>query len=309
LAEELLKQLLEAGTHFGHQTKRWNPKMAPYIFGERNAIYIIDLEKTVELLRRAQDFLRELARKGDIVLFAGTKRQAQDIIKEQAQACGMYWVSHRWLGGLLTNFSTIKKSIARLKEIEKMEKDGLFKSFTKKEVSLLLKEREKLEKNLGGIKDMERLPSALYVVDSKKEELAVKEAKKMGIPVVALIDTNCNPEIIDYPIPGNDDALKSIRLITTLIADAVASGRKGFLEYLAQVNIKPQVPLGGQAEELAVAQGEAQPPGEEDIKVKEEIVELAEQAAGVDKEGEMKKPLKAKAADIAPLSRMRRTKR
>lgn len=304
MAEELLKQLLEAGTHFGHQTKRWNPKMAPYIFGERNAIYIIDLEKTVECLRRAQDFLRELARKGDIVLFAGTKRQAQDIIKEQAQACGMYWVSHRWLGGLLTNFSTIKKSIARLKEIEKMEKDGLFKSFTKKEVSLLLKEREKLERNLGGIKDMERLPSALYVVDSKKEELVVKEAKKMGIPVVALIDTNCNPEVIDYPIPGNDDALKSIRLITTLIAEAVASGRKGFLEYLAQVNIKPQVPLAGQAEELAVAGGEA-----EDIKVKEEIVELAEQAAGVDKEEEMKKPLKAKAADIAPLSRMRRMKR
>lgn len=304
MAEELLKQLLEAGTHFGHQTKRWNPKMAPYIFGERNAIYIIDLEKTVERLRLAQDFLRELARKGDIVLFAGTKRQAQDIIREQAQACGMYWVSHRWLGGLLTNFSTIKKSIARLKEIEKMEKDGLFKSFTKKEVSLLLKEREKLERNLGGIKDMERLPSALFVVDSKKEELAVKEAKKMGIPVVALIDTNCNPELIDYPIPGNDDALKSIRLITTLIAEAVASGRKGFLEYLAQVNIKPQSSLQGQAEELAVAQGEA-----EDIKVKEEIVELAEQAAGVDKEGEMKKPLKAKAADIAPLSRMRRTKR
>lgn len=298
MAEELLKQLLEAGTHFGHQTKRWNPKMAPYIFGERNAIYIIDLEKTVECLRRAQDFLRELARKGDIVLFAGTKRQAQDIIKEQAQACGMYWVSHRWLGGLLTNFSTIKKSIARLKEIEKMEKDGLFKSFTKKEVSLLLKEREKLERNLGGIKDMERLPSALYVVDSKKEELVVKEAKKMGIPVVALIDTNCNPEVIDYPIPGNDDALKSIRLITTLIAEAVASGRKGFLEYLAQVNIKPQ------AEELAAAGGEA-----EDIKVKEEIVELAEQAAGIDKEGEMKKPLKTKAADIAAESRMRRMKR
>ena len=304
MAEELLKQLLEAGTHFGHQTKRWNPKMAPYIFGERNAIYIIDLEKTVECLHRAQDFLRELARKGEIVLFAGTKRQAQDIVREQAQACGMYWVSHRWLGGLLTNFSTIKKSIARLKEIEKMEKDGLFKSFTKKEVSLLLKEHEKLERNLGGIKDMERLPSALYVVDSKKEELAVKEAKKMGIPVVALIDTNCNPEVIDYPIPGNDDALKSIRLITTLIAEAVASGRKGFLEYLAQVNIKPQDPLEGQAEELAVAQGET-----EDIKVKEEIVELAEQAAGVDKEGEIKKPLKAKAADIAPLSRMRRTKR
>lgn len=283
--------------------------MAPYIFGERNAIYIIDLEKTVERLRLAQDFLRELARKGDIVLFAGTKRQAQDIIREQAQACGMYWVSHRWLGGLLTNFSTIKKSIARLKEIEKMEKDGLFKSFTKKEVSLLLKEREKLERNLGGIKDMERLPSALFVVDSKKEELAVKEAKKMGIPVVALIDTNCNPEVIDYPIPGNDDALKSIRLITTLIAEAVASGRKGFLEYLAQINIKPQAPIGGEAEELAAAPGEAHPPGEEDIKVKEEIVELAEQAAGVDKEGEMNKPLKTKAADTAPLSRMRRTKR
>ena len=303
MAEELIKQLLEAGVHFGHQTKRWNPKMAPYIFGERNSIYIIDLEKTVECLRRAQDFLRELARKGETVLFVGTKRQAQDIIKEQVASCGMYSVSYRWLGGLLTNFSTIKKSIARLKEIEKMERDGLFKSFTKKEVSLLLKEREKLERNLGGIKDMERLPAALYVVDSKKEELAVKEAKKLGIPVVGLIDTNCNPALIDYPIPGNDDAIKSIRLITTLIAEAVLEGRKGFLEYLAQVSIKPQAET-----EPDAAEKEA-PGGEEDIKVKEEIIELAEQAAGVDKEGEIKKPLKAKAADTAAEGKLRRLKK
>lgn len=299
MAEELIKQLLEAGVHFGHQTKRWNPKMASFIFGERNSVYIIDLEKTVEYLKRARDFLRELTRRGEMVLFVGTKKQAQDIIKEQAAACGMYVVSHRWLGGLLTNFSTIKKSIARLKDIDKMKEDGRIASFTKKEVSLLLKERDKLEKGLGGIKDMEKLPAALFVVDSKKEELAIAEAKKLGIPVVALIDTNCNPELIDYPIPGNDDAIKSIRLITTLIAESIAEGRKGFLEYLSQANIQSQ------AQELAVKE-DKDSLKEEPLEVKEEIVEIAEKVAGVDKEGDSKKPLKNKPLDSSLDSKGRR---
>lgn len=292
MAEELIKQLLEAGVHFGHQTKRWNPKMASFIFGERNSVYIIDLEKTVEYLKRARDFLKELTRRGEMVLFVGTKKQAQDIIREQAAACGMYVVSHRWLGGLLTNFSTIKKSIARLKDIDKMKEDGRISSFTKKEVSILSKERDKLEKNLGGIKDMERLPAALFVVDSKKEELAIAEAKKLGIPVAALIDTNCNPDLIDYPIPGNDDAIKSIRLITTLVAESIAEGRKGFLEYLSQANIQSQ------AEELVSQEKESSNP-EGAVEVKEEVVELVEEAVSIDKEGDSKKPLKPKAADAA----------
>ena len=294
MAEELIKQLLEAGVHFGHQTKRWNPKMAPFIFGERSSIYIIDLEKTVEYLQRAREFLKELARKGEMVLFVGTKKQAQEIIREQACSCGMHYVSHRWLGGLLTNFSTVKKSVARLKDIEKMKEDGRMLSFTKQEFSLLLKEREKLEKNLGGIKDMERLPAALFVIDSKKEGLAVSEARKLGIPVVALIDTNCNPDRVDYPIPGNDDAIKSIRLITTLIAESLAEGRKGFLEYLAQVDIRAQ------AEKLsATGAAEAGNTPEQDVEVKEEIIELAEKVVGVDKDDDFKKSIKAKSADLA----------
>lgn len=271
MTNELIKQLLEAGVHFGHQTKRWNPKMAPYIFGERNKVYIIDLEKTAECLQKAREFLKDLARKGGSVLFAGTKRQAQDICREQAQSCGMYWVSQRWLGGLLTNYATIKKSIARLKEINKMQEDGSIKNFTKKEISLMMKERDKLEKNLGGIKDMERLPGALFVVDSKKEELAVAEARKLGIPIVALIDTNCNPELIDYPIPGNDDAIKSIRLVTSLIAESISEGRKGFLEYLAQVNVNVK------------DEKEPAAPEEAGIVIKEEILEIAESVVALNK--------------------------
>ena len=288
MAEELIKQLLEAGVHFGHQTKRWNPKMASFIFGERNDIYIINLEKTVEYLQRAREFLKDLARKGDIVLFVGTKKQAQAIIVEQAKHCGMYYVSNRWLGGLLTNFATIKKSIARLKDIEKMKEDGRMSSFTKKEVSMFLKEQEKFEKNLGGIKDMERLPSVIFVIDSKKESLAVAEARTLGIPIVGLIDTNCNPDLIDYPIPGNDDAIKSIRLITTLIAESIAEGRKGFLEYLTQVNIKEQVDEAALKKESESS--------DEEVEVKEEIVALAEGVVGVEKGEGLKHPLKAKLA-------------
>lgn len=299
MAEELIKQLLEAGVHFGHQTKRWNPKMASFIFGARNNVYIINLEKTVEYLERAKNFLRNLALKGETVLFVGTKKQAQAIIVEQAKACSMYYVSNRWLGGLLTNFATIKKSIARLKDIEKMKEDGRFNSFTKKEVSLLLKEKGKLEKNLGGIKDMERFPGALFVIDSKKESLAVAEARKLAIPVAALIDTNCNPDLINYPIPGNDDAIKSIRLITSLIAEAIAEGRKGFLEYLAQADIKAQ------ADALAAA-GKEESISDEDIEVKEEIVELAEKVVGVDKDEDTKRPLKGRPADIASEAKMKR---
>lgn len=304
MAEELIKQLLEAGVHFGHQTKRWNPKMASFIFGERNSVYIIDLEKTVEYLKRARDFLKELTRRGEMVLFVGTKKQAQDIIREQAASCGMYVVSHRWLGGLLTNFSTIKKSVARLKDIEKMKEDGRILSFTKKEASLLLKQRDKLEKDLGGIKDMERLPAALFVIDSKKEGLAIAEARKLGIPVVALIDTNCNPDMVDYPIPGNDDAIKSIRLITTLVAESIAEGRKGFLEYLSQANIQSQ------AEELVSQDKEISKPEGGAVELKEEIVEIAEKVAGVDKEEDSKKPIKGKSLDsTSDLRGKRRSKK
>ena len=295
MTNELIKQLLEAGVHFGHQTKRWNPKMAPYIFGERNKVYIIDLEKTAECLQKARDFLKDLTRKGGSVLFVGTKRQAQDIIREQAGLCGMYWVSQRWLGGLLTNYATIKKSIARLKEINKMQEDGSIKSFTKKEISLMMKERDKLEKNLGGIKDMERLPGALFVIDSKKEELSVAEARKLGIPIVALIDTNCNPELIDYPIPGNDDAIKSIRLVASLISESVAEGRKGFLEYLAQVSVNVKEDKEPAASQEAV------------IEIKEEILEIAENVAALNKgeDGDSRKAIKVKPVEgAAPGARL-----
>ena len=291
MADELIRQLLEAGVHFGHQTKRWNPKMAPYIFGARNSIYIINLEKTLECLKTAREFLKGLAIKGETILFVGTKKQAQAMVAEQAKACGMPHVSSRWLGGLLTNFSTIKKSVARLKDIDKMKEDGRLANFTKKEVGLMMRERGKLENSLGGIKDMERLPAALFVVDSKKEELAVAEARKLGIPVAGLIDTNCNPELIDYPIPGNDDAIKSIKLIISLVAESIAEGRKGFLDYLTQASVKPDISEIQGLSEGAKVEGE-------DIKVKEEIVELAEKAAGVDKNDTgIKHPLKTKPAD------------
>ena len=231
---ELMKQLLEAGVHFGHQAKRWNPKMAKFIFNKRSEIYIIDLEKTVECLNQARDFLLDIASQGKIILFAGTKRQAQEVIKREAIRCGMFYVNQRWLGGLLTNFQTIKKSIQRLKEIEKMKEDGLFSVLSKKEVASLTKEKDKLNKNLCGIKDMGGLPDAIFIIDSKKEETAIKEAARLSIPIVALIDTNCNPDEVTFPVPGNDDAIKSISLITTLIADTVLEGRKKFLSYLAE---------------------------------------------------------------------------
>ena len=234
---ELVKQLLEVGVHFGHRTARWNPKMAKYIFGQKSGIYIIDLEKTVECLDKAREFLLDLASRGKGIIFIGTKKQAQDIIQEEAQRCGMYYVNVRWLGGLLTNFSTIKKSIQRLKSIEKMREDGTFKMLVKKEVISLEKEAALFKRNLSGIVLMEDLPDAVVVVDTNKEITAVKEARRLGIPIVAIVDSNSNPDIIDYPIPGNDDAIKSIRLIISLLADAVIEGRKRFLSYLGSETV------------------------------------------------------------------------
>jgi small subunit ribosomal protein S2 len=220
-----MKELLEAGVHFGHQTKRWNPKMKQYIFGERNGIYIIDLQKTLKLFKEATQFVTDLVAQGKIVLFVGTKRQAQDAIAEEANRCGMYYVNQRWLGGLLTNFSTIQKSIKRLKELDSMATDGRYELLPKKEVTRLERERTALEKNLAGIKNMPRLPDALFVIDSKNEEIAVAEARRLGIPVIAIVDTNCDPDFVDYVIPGNDDALRAIRLFTVKISDSVLEGQ------------------------------------------------------------------------------------
>ena len=222
-----MKQLLEAGVHFGHQTRRWNPKMAEYIFTERNGIYIIDLQKTVKKIEEAYAFIKEVAESGKEVLFVGTKKQAQDSIKEEAERVGMYWVNARWLGGMMTNFKTIKKRIDRLEQLTKMEEDGTFDLLPKKEVINLKAEREKLEKYLGGIKDMKELPGALFVVDPRKEKIAIEEAKKLGIPVVAIVDTNCDPEDVDYVIPGNDDAIRAVKLIASTIANAIIEGRQG----------------------------------------------------------------------------------
>ena len=222
-----MKQLLEAGVHFGHQTRRWNPKMAEYIFTERNGIYIIDLQKTVKKIEEAYAFIKEVAESGKEVLFVGTKKQAQDSIKEEAERVGMYWVNARWLGGMLTNFKTIKKRIERLEQLTKMEEDGTFDLLPKKEVINLKAERDKLEKYLGGIKDMKKLPGALFIVDPKKEKIAVAEAKKLGIPVVAIVDTNCDPEDVDYVIPGNDDAIRAVKLIASTIANAIIEGNQG----------------------------------------------------------------------------------
>lgn len=225
-----MKQLLEAGVHFGHQTRRWNPKMKPYIFGARNGIYIIDLQRTVRLFNTAYQFVAERAAAGESILFVGTKQQARDTIREEAERCGMYYIDHRWLGGMLTNFKTIKQRIDRLKELEAMIEDGSINRFPKKEILQLQGEREKLLKNLGGIKEMTRLPGVLYVVDTQRENIAVAEANRLGIPVVAIVDTNCDPDVIDYPIPGNDDAIRAIRLITSKIADACIEGRQRYME-------------------------------------------------------------------------------
>lgn len=222
-----MKQLLEAGVHFGHQTRRWNPKMAEYIFTERNGIYIIDLQKTVKKIDEAYAFVKELAASGKSILFVGTKKQAQESIETEATRCDMFYVNQRWLGGMLTNYKTIKKRIERLNDLEVMEEDGTFEVLPKKEVIRLRAEKEKLEKNLKGIKNMGDLPGAMFVVDPRKERIAIQEAKILGIPVIAIVDTNCDPEEADYPIPGNDDAIRAVKLLTSKIADAVIEARQG----------------------------------------------------------------------------------
>ena len=227
MAVVAMKQLLEAGVHFGHQTRRWDPKMAEYIFQARNGIHIIDLQKTSKKLDEAYAFLKEQAEEGKTVLFVGTKKQAQECMKEAAIKCGMYYVDQRWLGGMLTNFETIRTRVQRLKDLEAMQEDGTFDVLPKKEVILLKKEMEKLERNLGGIKDMEELPGVIFLVDPKKERIAILEARKLGIPVIGLVDTNCNPEDVDYPIPGNDDAIRAVKLIMDVMANAVIEGRQG----------------------------------------------------------------------------------
>ena len=227
MAVVAMKQLLEAGVHFGHQTRRWDPRMAEYIFQARNGIHIIDLQKTSKKIDEAYQFVKEASEEGKEILFVGTKKQAQDSIKEEAERCGMYYVNQRWLGGMLTNFSTIKTRIARLKELEEMQEDGTFDVLTKKEVAALLHEKEKLENNLGGIKEMTRVPDVMFIVDPRKERIAIQEAHTLGIPIVAIVDTNCDPEEVDFVIPGNDDAIRAVKLIASKIADAVIESKQG----------------------------------------------------------------------------------
>ena len=264
MAVVAMKQLLEAGVHFGHQTRRWDPKMAEYIFQARNGIHIIDLQKTSKKLDEAYSFVKEQAEEGKTVLFVGTKKQAQECMKEAALKCGMYYVDQRWLGGMLTNFGTIKTRIQRLKDLETMAEDGTFDVLPKKEVILLKKEMEKLEKNLGGIKDMEELPGVIFLVDPKKERIAILEAKKLGIPTVGIVDTNCNPEDLDYPIPGNDDAIRAVKLIADVMANAVIEGKQG-------ESFEPEM-----EEQIAET-------SEEDTSI-EEVVENAEETEKEDKE-------------------------
>jgi len=265
LATITMKELLEAGVHFGHQTKRWDPRMKEYIFGERNGIYIIDLQKTLKMFKEASKFVTELAAQGKVILFVGTKRQAQDAIAEEATRCGMFYINNRWLGGLLTNWVTVQKSVKRLLEIDEMAGDGRYDLLTKKEVIRLERERKHLQANLAGIKTMRRLPDAIFVVDSSNEAIAVKEARKLGIPVVAVVDTNCDPTVVDYVIPGNDDALRAIRLFTSKIADSVAEGvaaigDKQFAPEQGGVTADLQAAAEGEAE--AASPAEAPPEGE-----------------------------------------------
>lgn len=286
MPSELIKQLLESGVHFGHQKKRWNPKMKKFIFGDRSGIYIIDLEKTEECLNKARDYLLDIASKGEGVLFVATKKQAQEVVKEEAIRSSMFYVTERWPGGLLTNFATIKKSINRLKEIERMREDGTFAHLTKKEIARLEKELAKLNRNFSGIVKMERLPKAMLVVDTKKEDTAVKEANRLNIPVVALIDTNSNPDLVAYPVPGNDDATKSIRLVTGMLADAVIEGRRRFLSYLSQEGV------------VVKESKEEEPQGvlpEEEVKIKE-IEEILDEGAPVTEDGKPGKKARVKPA-------------
>ncbi|MBI4335055.1 MAG: 30S ribosomal protein S2, partial [Candidatus Omnitrophica bacterium] len=266
-----MKQLLEAGVHFGHQTKRWNPKMKRYIFGERNKVYIIDLQKTIEGLTAACNFLRDVASKGGSVLFVGTKKQAQQIIKDEAARCGAFYVNERWLGGAITNFQTIRKSVRRMDEIDKMKQDGTFEALKKKEVAHLTKEMAKLLKNLEGIRKMDKLPTAVYLVDANVEITAVREAHRLSIPVVGLLDTNCDPDKIDYVIPGNDDAIRSIKLITTMVADAILEGKRKHIE-------------GVEAAQREQAELEAARQASADKGDESELVEIAETEEEKEKE-------------------------
>jgi len=264
-----MKELLEAGVHFGHQTRRWNPKMKEYIFGERNGIYIIDLQKTLKMFKEASRFVQEAAAEGKLALFVGTKRQAQDAIAEEAQRCGMFYVNQRWLGGLLTNWVTVQKSVKRLKELDEMATDGRYELLPKKEVIKLERERKHLQANLAGIKSLERLPDLLFVIDSNKEQIAVREARKLGIPVVAVVDTNCDPSEVDYVIPGNDDALRAIRLFASKVADSIIQGvqaatDKQSAEVAAAIAAQPAAEAEpAAAEPAAVAQAPALDSGEE----------------------------------------------
>ena len=242
-----MKQLLEAGVHFGHQTRRWNPKMAPYIYTERNGIYIIDLQKTVKKLEEAYNFVRDTSAEGGTVLFVGTKKQAQDAIREEAERVGMYFVNSRWLGGMLTNFKTMRQRVERLNQLKRMREDGTFDLLPKKEVIKLNGEIDKLEKYLGGVVEMRRLPSALFIVDSRKERNAISEARKLGIPIVAIVDTNCDPDEVDYVIPGNDDAIRTIKLIAQTMANAIIEGRQG--EQLAEEKAEAEAEIDAETEE------------------------------------------------------------
>jgi small subunit ribosomal protein S2 len=257
-----MKELLEAGVHFGHQTRRWNPKMGPYIFGARNGIHIIDLQKTVQFFKVAYNYVVEKVADGGLVLFVGTKKQAQDAIAEESQRCGMFCVNHRWLGGMLTNYQTISRSIQRLKDFEAMKEDGSLKRFPKKEILMMEKKAAKLERALGGIKDMGRLPDIVYIVDPRKENIAVAECRKMEIPLLAIVDSNCDPTEIDYPIPGNDDAIRAIRLLTSRVADAVLDGKKLAEERLQAITDKetPEAAAAEVAEPAEAAAPEAPAP-------------------------------------------------
>ena len=278
MAVVAMKQLLEAGVHFGHQTRRWDPKMAEYIFQARNGIHIIDLQKTSKKLDEAYAFLKEQAEAGKTVLFVGTKKQAQECVKEAAEKCGMYYVNQRWLGGTLTNFTTIRKRIGRLLELERMQEDGTFEVLPKKEVILLKKEMEKLEKNLGGIKDMTEIPGVMFIVDPKKERIGILEAKKLGIPVIGLVDTNCNPEDLDYPIPGNDDAIRAVKLIADCMANAVIEGKQGeSMEAVEEAMEEVTEPTD--MEEVAASEEAEEKPK----KAKKVVEEATEETAEVEK--------------------------
>ncbi len=272
-----MKQLLEAGVHFGHQTRRWNPKMKPFIFGERNGIHIIDLQQTVKLFDVAYDFIVDTVANGGKILFVGTKRQAQDTIKEEAERCQMYYVNHRWLGGTLTNFKTIRRSVEKLRKLESWFEDGTIERFPKKERLKLERLKQKLERNLGGIKEMEELPQAIYIVDPKKEHIAVLEARKLGIPIVAIVDTNCDPDLIDYIIPGNDDAIRAIKLLTSKIADACLEGLSLYEERLQAETDKAIEEEMMEAAEEASAEEIAE-------KIVEEAVAEAGESSGAESE-------------------------